>query len=106
MKRIIFLTPDDLPYGFAIAGLEQLMIAADEAHRTLLETTDDPDVGVVVIDERLLVGVEDEVIQKLHHQWPGQLLVLPTPAGAVPVEEDYLQRLIRRALGYHVRIRE
>ena len=34
------------------------------------------------------------------------LLVLPTPAGVVPVEEDYLQRLIRRALGYHVRIRE
>ncbi len=105
MKRIIFITPQVPPYGFASAGFEQLMTGREQAEEKLLQTADEADVGVIIIDERLLEGVDGERLRKLHEQWPGVLLVLPTPAGALPVAEDYLQQLIRRALGYHVRIR-
>jgi V/A-type H+-transporting ATPase subunit F len=106
MKRIVFITPPEPPHGFAIAGFEQLMTEEERAEDNLLQTAREPDVGVIIIDERLLGEVGEESLRKLHEQWGGILLVLPTPAGTVPVEEDYLQRLIRRALGYHVRIRE
>ena len=106
MTRIVFITPEETPYGFAIAGFEQLMVDAGSAEEKLQQTAGEDDVGVIIVDERLLEMIDEESLHKLHEQWSGILLVLPTPAGVVPVEEDYLQRLIRRALGYHVRIRE
>ena len=106
MKRIVFITPQETPYGFAIAGFEQVMTTLDSAEGRVLQAVEDKDVGVIIIDERLLAQIEEEKLRQIHEQWSGILLVLPTPAGVVPVEEDYLQRLIRRALGYHVRIRE
>lgn len=106
MSRIVFLTPEEIPYGFAIAGFEQKLVPAGQARVEMTQIADEPDVGVLVIDERLLAEVDDDFSRQFQEQWSGILLVLPTPAGAVPAEEDYLQRLIRRALGYHVRIRE
>lgn len=106
MTRVVFITPEETPYGFAIAGFEQLLTDVTLAEEKLLLAAAENDVGVIIIDERLLEQIGEEKLRQLHEQWPGILLVLPTPAGVVPVEEDYLQRLIRRALGYHVRIRE
>lgn len=106
MTRIVFITLEEVPYGFAIAGFEQIMTGVGEARNRLLETTEDAEVGVVIIDERLLKQIDEETLQQLHEQWQGILLVLPTPIDTAPLEEDYLQKLIRRALGYRVRIRE
>ncbi len=106
MNRIVFITPEELPHGFASAGFEQLLTDSGAAEEELRQTAGEADVGVVVIDERLLEEVDEHALQQLQQEWQGVLLVLPSPAGALPAEEDYLQRLIRRALGYHVRIRE
>ena len=105
MRRIVFLTPEELPYGFAMAGFDQLPVADREAAEKLEKVVGEPETGVVVIDERLLDAIPEELLRQLQQSWAGIVLVLPSPAGALPVEEDYLQRLIRRALGYHVRIR-
>ena len=37
MKRVVFITPDDLPHGFAIAGLEQMAVSGDEVKAALEE---------------------------------------------------------------------
>ena len=106
MKRLIFITPDDLPYGFAIAGLEQLAVSEHEVVATLEELMLDTDVGVLILDERLLPKVEETWLKKAERRWSGILLILPAPQLTEEVGEDYLQRMIRRALGYHVRISE
>jgi V/A-type H+-transporting ATPase subunit F len=106
MKRLIFITPDDLPHGFAIAGLEQLAVNAEEVTATLETLTSDADVGVLILDERLLPEVDEAWLKKTEKRWAGILLILPAPQETAAVSEDYLQRMIRRALGYHVRIRE
>jgi V/A-type H+-transporting ATPase subunit F len=106
MKRLIFITPDDLPYGFAIAGLEQLAIGEQEVFATLEELMHNADVGVLILDERLLTNIEDSWLKHAEQHWPGILLILPAPQTSELIGEDYLQRMIRRALGYHVRIHE
>ena len=106
MKRLLFITPDDLPHGFAIAGLEQLAVKGDEVTGVLEKLTQDADVGVLVLDERLMPEVDEIWLKKTEQRWPGILLILPAPERIEEVGEDYLQRMIRRALGYHVRIRE
>lgn len=106
INRIVFITPETPPHGFAAAGFEQLLCAPGNAAERLDAAIGQRDVGVVIIDERLLESIDEKRLRHVQERWAGILLVLPSPAGAVPLEEDYLQRLMRRALGYHVRIRQ
>lgn len=106
MKRVVFITPDDLPHGFAIAGLEQLAVSGEEVTAAIEKLIQDADVGVLILDERLIPEVDEIWLKKAEQRWPGILLILPAPQRTEEIGEDYLQRMIRRALGYHVRIRE
>lgn len=104
MKRIVFMTPPDARYGFGLSGVRQLVVGTDTLERALLELVDDAEIGVVVIDERLVEAPVQQRIRQLERRWPGLIVVLPAPEKAVRVEEDYAMRLIRRAIGYQVRL--
>lgn len=104
MKRIVVITPGDADNGFACCGAVQHAVAPGEAQATLERVVADPANGVVILDERLLAEIDAERLRGIERRWPGVLTVLPAPAGE-RVEEDYAVRLIRRAIGYHVRVR-
>ncbi len=111
MKKISFITPPDASYGFSLTGLPQNAVAPTDAEETLLKSMADPDTGLVIIDERLISrgqtgqGMSHERIQELEQDWRGILLVLPAPEKPPDDVEDYTSRLIRRAIGYHVRLK-
>lgn len=105
MKKIVFITPKDAEYGFSLAGVTQYISTEKEAEDTLKKALAEPDAGVIVIDERLTKGIDEEEIQKMEKKWYGVLLILPAPEKPVIEMEDYALRLIRRAIGYHVRLR-
>ncbi len=104
MTEVIFMTPEDARYGFSLAGTQQLVSKPQQAEELLRRTLADPDVGVVVIDERLVKALPEKEFAELEQSWRGLLVTLPAPVLAAEAEEDALQRLIRRALGYHVRL--
>lgn len=104
MKKIVFITPPDARYGFSLGGVSQHVVLPEEAEATLMRVLADPDSGVVVLDERLLAGISEERFREMQQRWYGILVLLPGPeAGRVELE-DYALRLIRKALGYHVRL--
>ncbi len=111
MKKVSFITPPDACYGFSLTGIPQQVVEPQAAEETLKKTMEDPDTGLVVVDERLLVnghdtkGVQEERLRELEHGWHGILLVMPSPVKPPPEVEDYAARLIRRAIGYHVRLK-
>lgn len=104
MKKIAFITPPDARYGFSLAGITQRATEDPGTEETLREVMHDPDTGLVIIDERLVTGLTDERLHELERGWHGIFLVLPSPEKAAPEAEDYVARLIRRAIGYHVRL--
>ncbi len=104
MTGVVFMTPEDARYGFSLAGSMQLTIKPEQAEQMLRQTIADQDIGVVVIDERLVKTIAEKDFAELEQSWRGLLVTLPAPMHKVDAEEDYLQRLIRRALGYHVRL--
>ena len=59
---------------------------------------------MVILDERLVEEVGEEMLHSLEKRWPGVLVVLPAP-GASGAGEDYALRLIRRAIGYQVKVK-
>jgi V/A-type H+-transporting ATPase subunit F len=104
MKEILVLTPAESRFGFALAGVRQSELTAENTWAALREATADPMIGVIAVDERLLTSIDPLRLRELTARWGGVLVTLPVPAGATPPAEDELQRLVRRALGYHVRL--
>lgn len=103
MTGVRFITAEDARYGFSLAGTMQQICAVDKAEETLCRAMADPDVAVVVIDERLVREIPEHRLAELEEHWFGVLVTLPAPE-RIGGEEDHLHRLIRRALGYHVRL--
>lgn len=104
MKKIIFVTPEDAKYGFSLAGIVQHAIKSEEFEETLKMLVDDSDSGVIAIDERLLKDIDHIAFRKLEEKFKGVIVIVPSPEKPVEVE-DYLMRLIKRAIGYHMRLR-
>jgi vacuolar-type H+-ATPase subunit F/Vma7 len=104
MKKIIFITTRDAEYGFSLAGITHLAVEPAETGEVLDRVMAEPDNGLVIIDERLVRGEVEERLREREQAWAGILLVLPSPEKLPPEAEDYAARLIRRAIGYHVRL--
>ncbi len=104
MKRIIFLTPEDARFGFSMAGMHQIICAAEELEAALKTILADPDTGLVIVDERLMTHMPEERFHEMEKRWSGILMVMPAPEAGRPPGEDYALRLIRRAIGYQVRL--
>lgn len=104
MKKIITITPPDAAHGFALAGVKQLVRTPQALDATLVELMGDPATGVIIVDERLVAGPTQQRIEDIERRWPGLVVVLPAPGKPQRPEEDYVLRLIRRAIGYQVRL--
>lgn len=104
MNRIVALTPDDADNGFACCGAVQQAIAPARAREALEWALETAGNGVVILDERLVDEVGEETLHVLEQRWPGVLVVLPAP-GLGGSGEDYAMRLIRRAVGYQVKVK-
>jgi V/A-type H+-transporting ATPase subunit F len=104
MSRIVFLTPPDTAGGFRLAGVGERTATPEAAEGALLELARDPQTGVIVVDERLLNAIPEERLAGVERDRPGLVVVLPAPE-RVAEEADYALRLVRRAIGYQMRIR-
>ena len=104
MKSVVVVTPEDARHGFALTGVQQLVPAPAQVRARVRALLSDPGVGVVVLDERLATGELQTQLRELERRWPGLVVVLPAPEAAARLEEDYVLRLIRRAIGYQVRL--
>ncbi len=105
MKRIAFITPPDAAYGFKLSGVAHFVAENHEAAETLKKTMREPDYGLLIIDERMIAVITEEHLRELEQAWNGILLIMPSPEKPPAEVEDYAARLIRRAIGYHVRLK-
>jgi len=105
LKKIAVITPPQSKYGFSLTGITQHAVEPNDLEGTLKDIMADPDSGLVVIDERMIDGVPEERLNELEQGWHGILLILPSPVKPPAEMEDYAARLIRRAIGYHVRLK-
>ena len=104
MKKIVFITSCDAEFGFSLAGMTHHVVELSEAGDMLDSVMAEPDNGLVIVDERLMRGGLEERMREREQDWAGILLVLPSPEKLPAEVEDYAARLIRRAIGYHVRL--
>jgi vacuolar-type H+-ATPase subunit F/Vma7 len=104
MKEILFLTMEDSAPGFALTGVRQQILNREEAWSMIQQACADSEVGVIAADTRLLEKLDQVRLRELTDRWSGVLVTLPAPADKRTPPNDELQRLVQRALGYHVRL--
>lgn len=106
MNGLRVLVPEGEGLGFRLAGVavEELVPAAagPRVHALL----DDPDIAVLAIEEDLLRALPEPLAARASQH--GRVVVLPfalphrfTEAGG---GQAYLAALIRRAVGYHIKL--
>ncbi len=105
MSRIVIMTPTDAEFGFKLTGVSHVTAREEDAEITIRKITHEPDTGLLVIDEQLIKAVPEDRLKEIEKSWHGILVVLPSPERPEAETEDYAVRLIRRAIGYHVRLR-
>ncbi len=105
MKKIVFITPQEAEYGFSLSGVTHHIAKVEDLKDMLVRTVRDPDTGLVIIDERLIEGIPLERLREIEQNWQGILLFLPSPERPGVEIEDYAAKLIRRAIGYHVKVK-
>jgi len=104
MKKIVFITPEDARYGFSLAGVIQYSVKEEDFEEVIKKVMADPGTGLIAIDERLVKTFGHDRLKRLEEGFKGVIVIIPAPEKPEEVE-DYLQRIIRRAIGYHVRLR-
>lgn len=104
MKRVIFITPEDARYGFSLVGVRQVIASEEDTEAILGKVMSEEDTGLVVLDERLSKGIDPERLRVMEERWFGIFLILPAPERPVEGIEDYALEMIRRTIGYHVRL--
>lgn len=105
MKRVVIVTSTDTELGLGLTGVTHHVVKQEEAEMTLRRITRDPEAGLIIIDEHLVSGIRDEKMKEIERSWHGIIVVLPSPERPEADMEDYAAQLIRRAIGYHVRLK-
>lgn len=104
MKKILVLAPAQPVSGFAIAGVVAREVVATPLPQLLDAAVGDSSVGVLAIDERLIDPPAQERIREIERHWRGAVVIVPAPGPSAKPADDYARRLIRRAIGYQVRV--
>lgn len=105
LKLRIICPPETAP-GFELAGLRADAVRDVHAARERLDTLAlDPEVGVVLVDDRLHRELPAELLQRLQRKSRPLVIAFPSPRGDEPGRaEEALLEVLRRAIGYRVRL--
>lgn len=92
--------------GFALAGVRPVVAAAaPEAAAKLTALVNDPTIGVVLIEQGLYDGLAPATIEALGRRELPLVVPFPAPSReAIAAPEAYVIELLRRAIGYRVRL--
>jgi vacuolar-type H+-ATPase subunit F/Vma7 len=101
----VFASPA-IAAGFRLAGLPAADVAQTRATEELLAMVARPDIGILIVEQSLLDAIPDDVRMEIEHRILPIIVPMPTPNwGATRGDaEAYILELLRRAIGYRVRL--
>ena len=108
MARVVALTDSETAMGFRLAGVDTLVAQqADEVGRLLTELLEKKEPGVVIFDENYLKAIPERLQKRMDDSLKPVFIPVPHVKSWREGEkkEEYLARLLRRAIGYQIKIR-
>jgi V/A-type H+-transporting ATPase subunit F len=102
MYKVVVVTDRDRASGFRLAGAE-VMEAGDsmEAKKVIPALLYRDDIGIVVVNEEYMLSLDEKMmdrIEKMHRP-----LIIPLPSKSREVDRrTYIERLLKKAIGYNI----
>ena len=105
MYRFMVVTDPESAPGFRLAGVDVVEAAGvEEAGKVIPDLLYRDDTGIVAMNEEFLAGLDAKVLGKIERTH--RPIVIPIPSGAGKGEgSGYVERLLRRAIGYNIVVR-
>lgn len=107
--RIAAFVNEDFGKGLALAGVEIVAVHdSQQALERLREAYKNRSWGIIIVDEELIEGIEERERNALFEQTIPLVIAVPASMRWQDVEQvssdDFVSRLIRRAVGYQLNI--
>ena len=105
MYRFVVVTDTDRAAGFRLAGVDVLEAnSTAEAKTVIPPLLYKDDIGIVAANEDFILGLDDALmdrIEKLHRP-----IIIPIPSKTREIDRhSYIERLLRKAIGYNIVVR-
>ena len=102
MFKLIVVTDSDRASGFRLAGADVLEAnTSDEVRKLIPDLLYRDDIGIVAVNEEYMLSLDEKLmdrIEKMHRP-----LIIPLPSKSKEVDRrTYIERLLRKAIGYNI----
>ena len=108
MAKLVAITDPDTALGFRLAGIEAVEVAnAEDAAERLLAALKAREPGVVIYNEEYQTSLPEKSRAVLDESITPVFFTIPVARAGMSGEarEVYLARLLRRAIGYQLKIK-
>ena len=104
--RLTVVTRPGAGLGFRLAGVAVEEVSESSVAERIAALLEEPDLGVLAVEDDLLRRVPETVFARAVREGAPVLLpfTLPRRLGEGSAGEEYVVTLIRRAIGYHIKI--
>ncbi len=94
--------------GFRLAGAPVIEVPVGSEERVVAEVLARPDLGVLAVEEEVWNALPEPVSRRVRQRGVPAILpfALPRRWSETTRGQDYVAAMIRRAVGYHVKIAE
>jgi len=102
MYKFVVVTDRDRASGFRLAGVDVLEAGTiDEARKVIPPLLYKDDIGIVAVNEEFMLSLDEKLmdrIEKMHRP-----LIIPIPSKSKEIDRrTYIERLLRKAIGYNI----
>ncbi len=105
MYKYVIVTDPETAAGFRLAGVEVIEVSTPEEARKLIPPLlDADDTGIIGVSEEFMSVLDPELLARIDKTY--RPIIIPIPGRAKKVmSETYIERLLRRAIGYNIVVR-
>ena len=108
MYKAIVITDPETADGFRLAGVGVVEVEnADEAREKIKGFLDDPDAGILAVNESFYNAIDEKTQEKIDRVYRPIVIPMPIKESVEMAGERraYLARLIHRAIGFDITLR-
>ncbi len=105
MFKFMVLSDPDTASGFRMAGVEAFEAAnAEEARQVLPGLLQEEDAGIIAVSEDFMQGLDERLMTRIE-QMPRPIVISIPGRARGGGGMAYIERLLRRAIGYNIVLR-
>jgi V/A-type H+-transporting ATPase subunit F len=105
MYKFVVVTDSDRASGFRLAGVEVLEAGSGaEAKKVITPLLYKDDIGIVAVNEEFMLALDEKLMNRIEKL--ARPLIIPIPSKSKELDRrSYIERLLRKAIGYNVVLR-